>query len=300
MCPPARFLRGGRQRLEGVVGRLGVRCRAGGTRLFFVFSQAVWLTMGTPNHASKPWTIYDRQGSARQLTPETSPQCGIETCCSSGSAARAAGSRFCFRAQVGVSLTTEHTDLLRHFRRDATQHSSRSPRRAFSPPNGLPITSNVALSRRQRRTIGRELRDLVFRVCSGGGAFIGLMWALKHTNTNSRASTACKPHGAIHGHVATHAFAQCVGSSLASGILAWIIPVLVGAGVGAVVGLLLASSIRLGRASKPAAAVGVTAGRWIRARYSGNCEKCGCSIVPGDRICHSPGLTLCASCGEHQ
>lgn len=77
--------------------------------------------------------------------------------------------------------------------------------------------------------------------------------ALKHTNTHSRASTACKPHGTIHGHVATHAFAQCLGSSLVSGILAWITPVLIGAGVGALIGLLLASLIRLGRASKPAA-----------------------------------------------
>jgi hypothetical protein len=139
----------------------------------------------------------------------------------------------------------------------------------------------------------------VFRVCSGGGAFIGLMWALKHINTHPRASAACQPHVTIHGHVATHAFAQCLGSSLVSGIFAWITPVLVGAGVGALVGLLLVSMIRLGRASKPAAAMGVTAGRWIRARYPGNCQKCGCSIVPGDRIRHSPGRALCASCGEH-
>lgn len=164
----------------------------------------------------------------------------------------------------------------------------------------------MALSHRQHRAIGRELRDLVFRVCSGGGAFMGLMWALKHTNTRPRASAACQPHVTTHGHVATHAFAQCLGSGLVSGILAWITPVLVGAGVGALVGLLLASMIRLGRASKPAAAIaskpaaaiGVTAGRWIRARYSGNCQKCGCSIVPGDRIRHSPGRALCASCGE--
>lgn len=152
---------------------------------------------------------------------------------------------------------------------------------------------------RQRRVIGRELRDLVFRVGSGGGAFVGLMWAVRHTNTHLRASAACRPRIKTHGHVATHAFAQCLGSSLASEILAWITPVLVGAAVGALVGLLLASMIRLGRTPKPGAAVGVAAGRWIRARYPGNCQQCGCSIVPGDRIRHSPGRALCASCGEH-
>jgi hypothetical protein len=140
---------------------------------------------------------------------------------------------------------------------------------------------------------------VAFRVCSGGGAFIGLVWALKHANTHPRASAACQPHITIDGHVATHAFTHCLGSSLVSGILAYITPVLVGAVVGALAGLLLASMIRLGRASKPAAAIEVTAGRWIHARYSGNCQRCGCSILPGDRIRHSPGRALCASCGEH-
>ena len=159
--------------------------------------------------------------------------------------------------------------------------------------------ADVTISRRQRRVIGHELRDLVFRVCSGGGAFLGLMWALKHNSTHPSSPQACRPHITTHAHVATHAFAQCLGSSLASEVLAWLTPVLVSGGVGALIGLLLASMIRLGRAPKPAAATGVTAGRWIRARYSGNCQKCGCPVVPGDRIRHSPGRVLCASCGEH-
>lgn len=139
---------------------------------------------------------------------------------------------------------------------------------------------------------------MVFRVCSGGGAFLGLMWALKHTDTRPSPPHACRPHAIAHGQTAAHAAAQCLGSSLASEVLAWLVPVLVGGGVGAVVGLLLASMIRLGRAPRPDAATGVAAGRWIRARYSGNCQKCGCSVVPGDRIRHSPGRVLCASCGE--
>jgi hypothetical protein len=157
----------------------------------------------------------------------------------------------------------------------------------------------MAFSYRQRRVMGRELRNLAFRAGSGGGAFLGLMWALKHTNTHPRASAACRPRIKAHGHVVTHAFAQCLGSSLASEALAWIGPVLVGAVAGALVGVLLASMIRLGRTPKPAAAAGGTAGRWIRARYPGSCRQCGCSIVPGDRIRHSPGRALCTSCGEH-
>jgi hypothetical protein len=86
----------------------------------------------------------------------------------------------------------------------------------------------------------------VFRICSGSGAFIGLMWALKHTNTKPRPSHVCKPHIGVRGHGATQAFGQCLGSGVVSEILALITPVLVGAGVGAGIGL-LASTIGLGR-----------------------------------------------------
>jgi hypothetical protein len=110
----------------------------------------------------------------------------------------------------------------------------------------LPIELTVAISHRQRRVVGRELRDLVFRVCSGGGAFLGLMWALKHTDTHPSSSQVCRPQITTHEHVLTHAFAQCVGSSLASEILAWLTPVLVGGGVGAVIGFLLASMFASG------------------------------------------------------
>ncbi len=89
---------------------------------------------------------------------------------------------------------------------------------------------------------------MVLRLGSGGGAFVGLMWALRHTNTQTRAHAACRPRVQPNGHLVTHAFAGCLGSSLASEILAWITPVLVGATVGALVGALLASTIRLGRA----------------------------------------------------
>lgn len=128
---------------------------------------------------------------------------------------------------------------------------------------------------------------------------MGLLWALEHADTHPRTSAACQSKIQSHGHVTTQALTHCLGNSLASAILAYVTPVLIGAVVGALVGLLVASMIRLGRASKPAAVVGITAGRWIHARYAGNCQRCGCSIVPGDRIRHSPGRALCASCGEH-
>jgi len=159
----------------------------------------------------------------------------------------------------------------------------------------------MAISQRQRRMLGSELRDLVFRVCSGGGAFAGLMWALKHTTATPRHLAVCKPQIGAHERLATHAFGQCLGSSLTSDILAWILPVLVGAGLGAGVGFLLASMVSLGRAGKSSNRVAMTntaPGRWIKARYPGKCGGCGCSIVRGDRIRHRPGQALCASCGE--
>jgi hypothetical protein len=39
---------------------------------------------------------------------------------------------------------------------------------------------SVALSHRQLLVIGSELRDLVFRLCTAIGAFLGLDWVLKH------------------------------------------------------------------------------------------------------------------------
>lgn len=107
--------------------------------------------------------------------------------------------------------------------------------------------AGMAISQRQRRVIGGELRDVIFRVCSGGGAFLGLRYALKHADTKPRTSQICKPHIGAHGHLATHAFGQCLGSSVASEVLAWMAPVLIGAGLGAGVGFLLASMVRVGR-----------------------------------------------------
>lgn len=155
-------------------------------------------------------------------------------------------------------------------------------------PLGLAADNReVALSRRQRRVLGRELRDLVFRGCCVAGGFLGLSWALKeHRAHPERVHAACP----------APQFAHCVSSGLSAAMMSWLVPVLVGLIIGALVGYLVASMIRLGQ--RPSGASFAGGGRWICARYFGNCQRCGCSVRPGDRIRHSPGHVLCASCGE--
>jgi len=152
----------------------------------------------------------------------------------------------------------------------------------------------VALSHRQRQTIARGLRDLVFRGCTVAGGFLGLSLALKDYRTHSQRSTSmCHVHAITH--AVAHAAAQCIGTDLEADILSLVIPIGLGLLIGAIVGCLLTLMIPGGRRprSRPSAR-----GRWIRARYWGKCRSCGCSVMPGDRIRHHPGHVLCISCGE--
>lgn len=162
---------------------------------------------------------------------------------------------------------------------------------AIQPDGRAADTWSMALSSRQRRLIGRELRDIVFRLCTAGGGFVGLIWGLHHPSKPQRVNPAqCSAHAA-------HPVAQCMHSiDIAGPIGAVLIPFCIGLLVGALVGLLVVSMIRLGRT--PQLGGQSSAGRWIRARYAGRCERCGCSVVPGDRIRHRPGHVFCASCGE--
>jgi hypothetical protein len=41
----------------------------------------------------------------------------------------------------------------------------------------------TSMNPRRKQVLIRETRDLVFRVCSGGGAFLGLVYALRHWST---------------------------------------------------------------------------------------------------------------------
>jgi len=173
----------------------------------------------------------------------------------------------------------------------------REPRLVQYP--GFPVDKSlVGLSSRQRRMLGRGLRDLVFRGCTGVGGFLGFSLALKdHRTSPQRVPSACHTHAHAyaHAHLLAHTFAQCIDPSLMEAMLSWLIPVGLGLLIGAFVGCLLALMIPVGRRPKNNSSPN---GRWIRARYWGKCRSCGCSVMPGDRIRHRPGHALCTSCGE--
>jgi hypothetical protein len=162
----------------------------------------------------------------------------------------------------------------------------------------------VRLSQRQRRKLGAELRDVVFRLCSGGGLLLGLLWGTRHDSGKPKHVAACDTSRLAHHH--THVagvFGHCISNGLVSGMLPILIPCGIGLGVGVLVGVLAASLIRLGRKpqgtkGKAKDKKGRAGGRLIRARYPGSCEECGCSVQKGDRILWSPGNLLCASCAK--
>ena len=155
---------------------------------------------------------------------------------------------------------------------------------------------------RRKQALIREVRDLVFRVCSGGGAFLGLVYALHH-----RTSQPAKCKGG------SEALAGCASHTLSAGIVSFLVPVFVGAIAGALVGALLASRIRsrphrAARSGPPRSSSRPPplvvsddqkgeGGRWMAARYPGRCDSCRVKITPGDRIRHSPGRNVCVRCG---
>jgi hypothetical protein len=156
----------------------------------------------------------------------------------------------------------------------------------------------MALSPSRKQILIRESRDLVFRVSSGAGGFLGLVYALHHWDTRP---LDCSGKAAE--------FSRCVDHSLASGVLTFLLPVFGGVIAGAIVGALLASRIR-SRQPRSTTAMrqrrsslvvhddqGGMGGRWLLARYQGRCDSCQTKVTPGDRIRHSPGRNLCERCG---
>ena len=136
----------------------------------------------------------------------------------------------------------------------------------------------------------------MFRGCTVTGGFLGFSLALKdHRGPPQRAPSTCQLHARAPAHVLMHSAAQCIDTSLMTAVLSWVLPVGLGLLIGAVVGCLLALMIPVGRRPKRNSSA---SGRWIRARYWGKCQACGCSVMPGDRIRHRPGHVLCTSCGE--
>jgi hypothetical protein len=112
-------------------------------------------------------------------------------------------------------------------------------------------THDMAQGHRQRRSIGRELRDLVFRVCTVGGGFLGLLYALGHY----RAATGPDTTVQCRGHVGrAHTTAGCIhaiSSTFTSDALALILPVFIGLLLGACVGYLIVLTTRTDGKPRP-------------------------------------------------
>lgn len=102
----------------------------------------------------------------------------------------------------------------------------------------------VALSAGQKRMLGRELRDLVFRLCTAAGILLGGLWALHHQYVQPRHEC---PGIHTRGSAAVRAFGRCLHSDLSEIMMAWAIPIGVGALLGTLVGVMFALMIRVGR-----------------------------------------------------
>jgi hypothetical protein len=92
--------------------------------------------------------------------------------------------------------------------------------------------------------MGRELRDLVFRLSTIAGVLVGAFWGFHHQYVAPQ-----HPCPGIHarGSAAARAAGRCISSDLSAALGAWVIPICVGAIVGMLVGVVLAQTIRLGR-----------------------------------------------------
>jgi hypothetical protein len=147
-------------------------------------------------------------------------------------------------------------------------------------------------------------RDLTFRLCTGGGLSLGLLWGLNNWST---APSPPKPRTCTTPTCISDGFSHTLVSSIWS-VLG---PALIGAGIGMAVAALIIFTLlqprtrSTPRRSAPARAIAhmaeaPAAAKWMKARYSGRCSGCRGEIQPGDRILHSrsPRATWCAACGE--
>ena len=102
----------------------------------------------------------------------------------------------------------------------------------------------VVPNARQKRMLGRELRDFVFRLSTTAGMLLGAFWAFHHQYVAPQ-----HPCPGIHarGSAAARAAGRCISSDLSAALGAWLIPICVGALVGMLLGVVLAQTIRLGR-----------------------------------------------------
>lgn len=157
--------------------------------------------------------------------------------------------------------------------------------------------SRVKLSAARRRVLRVAVRELLVRGGAGSGVVVGFLWALQRPAPAP--SAACK-------RAASEAIGQCFADGLVATLMPYILAMGAGVIAGAVIGILL-STLLMGRertidaATRTAASTSAPVartGRWITARYDGECRRCGSSISAGDRIFHRPAHTLCGACGD--
>jgi hypothetical protein len=109
----------------------------------------------------------------------------------------------------------------------------------------------VALNARQKRALGRELRDVVFRLCTAGGLALGVLWGVyrHYVQTSQGHHRLCGAHPASR--AVSHLLGRCAAAGLSDVMLSWLIPAGLGLLVGALLGLLLTSEVRLVGDSAP-------------------------------------------------
>jgi hypothetical protein len=109
----------------------------------------------------------------------------------------------------------------------------------------------VALNARQKRALGRELRDVVFRLCCAGGLVLGVLWGVyRHYGQTSQGHhRLCGAHAVSR--AVSHSLGRCAAAGLSDVMLSWLIPAGLGLLVGALLGLLLTSEVRLVGDSAP-------------------------------------------------
>lgn len=179
-----------------------------------------------------------------------------------------------------------------------TNRSNRRPAPARAPFESEdseydPFPHEVTVAR--RRVLRAAMRDLLVRGGAVSGVVVGFLWALQRPDPAPPA--ACKATG-------SDAIGQCFGDGLVATLMPYILAMGAGAIAGAMIGMLLSTLLVGRKRSEKAAMRTATAtsapvgrhGRWITARYDGECRGCGSSISTGDRIFHRPGHTLCAAC----
>lgn len=153
----------------------------------------------------------------------------------------------------------------------------------------------MRVSHAKLRDVRSAVRALLVRVFAAIGVAAGLLWALQRPTPAP--SAACKETGG-------QSIGSCFNETLLSTLIPYLTAMGVGLAVGATIGFLI-SALMSGRQEqrRPSTPEGqpttshTTRGRWITARYNGDCASCGSQIAVGDRVRHRPRRTVCARCG---